>query len=324
MTRSASSDAVEVHEDPLADRDADSEGEGDSGGEQADVPELERQALERELANGLPDDDDVVVKTAAYVPADWQPAAPKTNLGEKDFSDVDNPGAWHEFAYRPKFEGKGAARKYVGHAMPAGAMPVPLGEGGTRELAGWLFNYDGWEAPQAATKYRTIPIKESSIEPSDVTKLDVTMLIEYDPVHLKYPGDELFRAVTSVPKRKRSVAAATVGSEEAWASAPEHRKLGHFGVLADHQDSLEKKTNSKKCAVCKKPSYWRCSKCDSAAVCAPWGVGHSTCFLKHHDTGYLGLGFGDATSMGGGSKGWKAPTKGAEKAHRATCTSYGL
>ena len=144
MTRSASSDAVEVHEDPLADRDADSEGEGDSGGEQADVPELERQALERELANGLPDDDDVVVKTAAYVPADWQPAAPKTNLGEKDFSDVDNPGAWHEFAYRPKFEGKGAARKYVGHAMPAGAMPVPL-------------------------------------------------------VHLKYPGDELFRAVTSVP-----------------------------------------------------------------------------------------------------------------------------
>jgi hypothetical protein len=146
MTRSASSDAVEVHEDPLADRDADSEGEGDSGGEQADVPELERQALERELANGLPDDDDVVVKTAAYVPADWQPAAPKTNLGEKDFSDVDNPGAWHEFAYRPKFEGKGAARKYVGHAMPAGAMPVPLGEGGTRELAGWLFNYDGWEA----------------------------------------------------------------------------------------------------------------------------------------------------------------------------------
>ena len=123
MTRSASSDAVEVHEDPLADRDADSEGEGDSGGEQADVPELERQALERELANGLPDDDDVVVKTAAYVPADWQPAAPKTNLGEKDFSDVDNPGAWHEFAYRPKFEGKGAARKYVGHAMPAGAMP---------------------------------------------------------------------------------------------------------------------------------------------------------------------------------------------------------
>ena len=149
-------------------------------------------------------------------------------------------------------------------------------------------------------------------------------MIEYDPVHLKYPGDELFRAVTSVPKRKRSVAAATVGSEEAWASAPEHRKLGHFGVLADHQDSLEKKTNSKKCAVCKKPSYWRCSKCDSAAVCAPWGVGHSTCFLKHHDTGYLGLGFGDATSMGGGSKGWKAPTKGAEKAHRATCTSYGL
>ena len=123
-----------MHEDPLADRDADSEGEGDSGGEQADVPELERQALERELANGLPDDDDVVVKTAAYVPADWQPAAPKTNLGEKDFSDVDNPGAWHEFAYRPKFEGKGAARKYVGHAMPAGAMPVPLGEGAPRHL----------------------------------------------------------------------------------------------------------------------------------------------------------------------------------------------
>ena len=37
-------------------------------------------------------------------PDDWTP--PDKTFGEPDFKDVDNPGKWSEFTYRPKYKGK--------------------------------------------------------------------------------------------------------------------------------------------------------------------------------------------------------------------------
>jgi hypothetical protein len=37
-------------------------------------------------------------------PSDWSAPAPKTNLGEPPFKDLDNPGGWSKFVYRPKFK----------------------------------------------------------------------------------------------------------------------------------------------------------------------------------------------------------------------------
>ena len=40
--------------------------------------------------------------------------------------DVDNPGGWSSFTYRPIFQAKGG--QYIGHAMPASAAAVPKSE----------------------------------------------------------------------------------------------------------------------------------------------------------------------------------------------------
>jgi len=54
-------------------------------------------------------------------PAGWTAPPTNTAAGEPDFSDVDNPGRWPEFIFRPVFKGN----KYIHHALPTGAVPVP-------------------------------------------------------------------------------------------------------------------------------------------------------------------------------------------------------
>ena len=50
----------------------------------------------------------------------------KEAKGEPKFEDVDNPGQWSEFTFRPNFEGKYGSGAYGHHATPAGANVVPL------------------------------------------------------------------------------------------------------------------------------------------------------------------------------------------------------
>ena len=59
-------------------------------------------------------------------PGGWTPATCKEEKGEPKFKDVDNPGQWSEFMFRPKFEGKYGSEAYGHHAIPAGAKVVPL------------------------------------------------------------------------------------------------------------------------------------------------------------------------------------------------------
>jgi hypothetical protein len=58
-------------------------------------------------------------------PEDWNPRV-NSSRGEPPMDDVDNPGGWSSFTYRPMFQAKGG--QYIGHAMPAGATAVPISE----------------------------------------------------------------------------------------------------------------------------------------------------------------------------------------------------
>ncbi len=64
------------------------------------------------------------------------------NKGEPLFEDVDNPGGWSSYTLRPMFEPRG--EKYICHAMPAGAVPVPINAvTRKREEGGYEFFYQG-------------------------------------------------------------------------------------------------------------------------------------------------------------------------------------
>ena len=74
---------------------------------------------------------------------DWVPPAVKEKKGEPAFKDVDNPGDWDEFYFRPKFA-KGSNGKYIAHQLPTGAIPVPKDKDGQRKHGDWEFHYKGF------------------------------------------------------------------------------------------------------------------------------------------------------------------------------------
>ena len=142
-------------------------------------------------------------------------------------------------------------------------------------------------------------------------------MMAYDPSERKYAGDALFRKSTATPKRKRS-SPAPVGLEAARKEAPEHRKLGHLGMLEKHWVSITKANNSAKCNVCSTVSKFRCVECGpGVAICAPWNTDHRPCFLRQHDAGFFGLGYGDTKAVGACPKKWKPPSKTSVKTQRA-------
>jgi hypothetical protein len=102
----------------------------------------------------------------------WVPKKADSNKGEVPFQEVDNPGGWSPYTFRPVFSSnknkrrseddslsdkeindtskskkkKGSGGQYLHHAMPCGAIPVPQdGTTGKRMLGGWEFFYQGWQ-----------------------------------------------------------------------------------------------------------------------------------------------------------------------------------
>jgi hypothetical protein len=76
-------------------------------------------------------------------PDDWVPAQRKVDKGQPNFVDVDNPGDWSEYTFRPEFEKTGG--RYKHHVLPTGATPLPPSlVNNKRELEGWEFHYKGW------------------------------------------------------------------------------------------------------------------------------------------------------------------------------------
>jgi hypothetical protein len=78
-------------------------------------------------------------------PPDFKPKAPNPAKGEPSFPNVDNPGNWSEYTFRPEFAKKDKGGNYTCHSLPTGAVPVPVANDGKREAAGWEFHYKGWK-----------------------------------------------------------------------------------------------------------------------------------------------------------------------------------
>jgi hypothetical protein len=80
-------------------------------------------------------------------PPDFKPKARNELKGEPTFLNVNNPGKWSEYTFRPEFAKKekgGKGRNCTGHSLPTGAVPVPEKDG-KREAGGWQFYYNGWK-----------------------------------------------------------------------------------------------------------------------------------------------------------------------------------
>ena len=106
-------------------------------------PVVEDECVDMKL---LPGNADVNI---LKVPNDWVTPEPNTVHGEPAFADVDNPGRWPQFCFRPEFTGRGNASKYAHHSMPTGIHPCPKNpDDGQRVSGEWRFNYDGWKDEQ--------------------------------------------------------------------------------------------------------------------------------------------------------------------------------
>jgi len=100
-------------------------------------------------------------------PFGWVPPGPSANwtsyteddkkLNAPDEEDIDNPGQWHLFSYRPKYDKKG----YINHFTPAGAIVVKANTKGDRfvdvkdkdnkVLNTWNMHYNGWSGDEFST-----------------------------------------------------------------------------------------------------------------------------------------------------------------------------
>jgi len=107
-------------------------------------------------------------------PPNWSAPARKEARGEPAFIDVDNPGGWDEYTYRPEFAAKGG-KNYVRHVLPTGASPV-LEVDGKRALGPWEFYYRGWK-DIGENSFRDGANKAEPFPESRHGKLDAQLLL---------------------------------------------------------------------------------------------------------------------------------------------------
>ena len=104
--------------------------------EEDDIKECTSDQLDNWVLNKGLDDD----LNWSKVLAEWKASAHNVANQQPEFDSVDNPGKWPEYSFRPNPRGK-----YQYHRLPAGVIPVPKNEEGTREVDGWKFHYQGWK-----------------------------------------------------------------------------------------------------------------------------------------------------------------------------------
>ena len=98
------------------------------------------------------DNEDLLAKV--HKAPDGYAAAEKKDPNEPDFQNLDNPGGWSDFVFRPVYKktGRGATAnyQYVQHELPTGCTPLPKDAEGKRTSAGWELHYDGWNTDRAS------------------------------------------------------------------------------------------------------------------------------------------------------------------------------
>ena len=77
-------------------------------------------------------------------PDDWVEPAPNVEAKEPAFLNVDNPGNWHRYYFRPKFAERKTKQnekgEYLYHQLPTGARVVPEVQGTIKRCVGdWEF-----------------------------------------------------------------------------------------------------------------------------------------------------------------------------------------
>ena len=89
-------------------------------------------------------------------PEGWVRPAKRTTAietEEPDFEDLDNPGNWNDYIYRPVYSKSYGSMfntsNYIRHELPTGCSVVPKNDEGKRIDNGWEFFYDGWESTRA-------------------------------------------------------------------------------------------------------------------------------------------------------------------------------
>ena len=107
-------------------------------------------------------------------PTNWLAPSRKVAKGEPLFLEVDNPGGWDEFTFRPEFATKGE-KQYVRHVLPTGASPVPEVDG-KRKVGPWEFFYGGWK-DLANNSFRDGSTKAEPFPESRRGKLDNHLLL---------------------------------------------------------------------------------------------------------------------------------------------------
>lgn len=76
-------------------------------------------------------------------PDGFEGYVPKEGSGAPEkFEDVDNPGKWPFYVFRPKYNKE---KKFTSFQTPGGAKVVPQGADGKRVKNGWQFFYDEWK-----------------------------------------------------------------------------------------------------------------------------------------------------------------------------------
>ena len=115
-----------------------------SGGVIGNVIFEEGDVCSTELASSIPKDVKIYKP-----PSDWRIPMTQHERDEPMFEDVDNPGNWPQYCFRPRFKGNAKSKntKYSHHSLPTGAIPVPKNKDGKRVINGWEFFYNGWKNP---------------------------------------------------------------------------------------------------------------------------------------------------------------------------------
>ena len=119
----------------------------------SDEDEIDNEGVPSEgpVADAASVTGSVSLSSLPGAPKHWMPPKPSDNwvsysISDKKFNapdegDIDNPGNWHLFSFRPKYDDK---KKYVAHVTPGGAQVLPPNNIGQRVKDGWQFFYNGW------------------------------------------------------------------------------------------------------------------------------------------------------------------------------------
>lgn len=143
--------------------------------------------------------------TLKGAPDGWNPPGPtdkwtsysvddkKYDAPEED--DIDNPGNWSLFSFRPKYDTKDKRHpKYIDHFSPAGAKIVKRNEYGKRVVDGWDVFYDGWTGDgfDQSTYVRGDAVQGNLKPTSRMGLLDRDVLIKHGCNADRVAGDPFF------------------------------------------------------------------------------------------------------------------------------------